>query len=244
MADLPGVLDRARAAGVATLIAVGTDAADGALVCELARAHPGVHAAVAIHPNEVAQAAPGDDQVIAELARLPGVVAIGETGLDRYWDRTPFAAQQAAFDRHLDLAAALGLPVIIHCRDAYPDVIAQLAGRGGPIRGVLHSFTGDQADAEALLDLGLHLSFAGMITFTNRNLDPLREVARRTPADRLLVETDSPYLSPHPFRGKPNEPARTAITAATLAALRGLDESALADLTTANARALFALPPA
>ena len=150
----------------------------------------------------------------------PRVVAIGETGLDRYWDRTPFAEQQAWFDRHLALAHDHDLPIVIHCRDCQNDIIQQLQQLGRPIRGVMHSFTGSWDDAKAYLDLGLHLSFAGMITFTNKALDALRDVAARMPLDRLLVETDSPYLTPHPFRGKMNEPARVAVTAAKLAEVR------------------------
>ena len=152
----------------------------------------------------------------------PGVVAIGETGLDRYWHRTPFADQQEWFDRHLTLAHDHDLPIVIHCRDCQNDIIQQLQQLGRPVRGVMHSFTGSWDDAEAYLALGLHLSFAGMITFTNKTLDALRDVAARMPLDRLLVETDSPYLTPHPFRGKLNEPARVALTAAKLAEIRGL----------------------
>ena len=242
--DLPGVLDRAAAAGVGAILAIGTTAQDSvAVVRDIARRH-GLFAAVGIHPNEAAGAAPGDWDVIEALAREPEVVALGETGLDRYRDRTPFPVQLAAFDRHLDLAEVLGRPVVIHCRQSEADIAAQLARRGRPVQGVLHSFTGTWDQARAFLELGLHLSFAGQITFTNKALDPLRDVAARVPADRLLVETDSPYLSPHPHRGRTNEPARVALTAAYLSRLRGLDPADLARLTTANARRLFALPAA
>src|SRR5262249_31718103 len=155
---------------------------------------------------------PDDWPRIVELASGPGVVAIGETGLDRHWDRTPFALQQEWFDRHLDLAYRLDLPVVIHCRDCQGELIEQLRGLGRPVRGVQHSCTGNWDQAEAFLDLGLHLSFAGMLTYTNKALAPLREIAGRVPLDRILVETDSPYLSPHPFRGQANEPARIALT--------------------------------
>ena len=169
------------------------------------------------------------------------MVALGETGLDRHWDRTPFPIQQDYFARHLDLAGSLDLAVVIHARDSLPDVIDQLGRLARPVRGVLHSFVGGWAEAEALLSLGLHVSFAGMITFANKTLDPLREVAARVPLGRLLVETDSPYLSPHPFRGKPNEPARVAVTAARVAEVRGIPLEDLAGATTANARRLFKL---
>jgi TatD DNase family protein len=172
----------------------------------------------------------------------PGAVAIGETGLDRYWHRTPFPEQQEWFARHLELALENDLPIVIHCRDCQHDIIQQLKRLGRFIRGVMHSFTGSWDDAEAYLELGLHLSFAGMITFGNKNLDPLREVVRLMPAERLLVETDSPYLTPHPFRGKTNEPARVALTAAKVAEIRDLSLAEVAEISTRNARALFRLP--
>jgi TatD DNase family protein len=243
-ADLDEILSRARAAGVRQVVAVATCASDSRTTCDLARSHSGVFASVGIHPNDAADAGPDDwDQIVA-MAEAGGAVALGETGLDRCWDRTPFAVQQDYFDRHLDLGRERGLPVIIHCRDCPGDVIAQVARQGHPVRGVLHSFTSSWDDAQALLELGLYLSFAGMITFANRALDPLRDVAARVPIDRLLVETDSPYLSPHPYRGKTNEPARVAVTAACLANLRGISLSQLAAATTANAQRLFGLPAA
>lgn len=240
--DLAGVLARARDAGVSRVIAVGMTAADSAEVIQIVRDHPGVFATVGVHPNYAAEAAPGDWDRVAKLAGSAGVVALGETGLDRYWDRTPFDVQQDWFGRHLDLASQLGLPVVIHCREAEADILAQLRALARPVRGVLHSFTGDRADAEAFLELGLHLSFAGMVTFKNKKLDALREAATLVPADRLLVETDSPYLSPHPHRGRPNEPARVALTAAVIAEVRGMSLPDLAALTTENARRLFGLP--
>jgi TatD DNase family protein len=241
-ADIGGVVARARGAGVVGIVAPSTTAEDAPAVVGLAQAYTGViFGAVAIHPNDAAEARPGDWEAIVELSDQPGVVAIGETGLDRYWKRTPFEQQQEMFDRHLELARHRNLPVIIHCRDCYADVIEQLSRQPRPVSGVLHSFTGTVQDAEALLALGLHISFAGMITFANKALDPLREAAASIPDDRLLVETDSPYLSPHPFRGKPNEPARVAITAAYLAELRGVTPDHLARLTTENARRLFCL---
>ena len=170
------------------------------------------------------------------------VVAIGETGLDRHWDRTPFDVQQDYFSRHLDLAHRLDLPIVIHCRECHRDIVEQLTALNRPIKGILHSFTGNWAEAEELLALGLHISFAGMVTFANKALDPLRDAAARMPIERILVETDSPYLSPHPHRGKDNEPARVAFTAAKVAELRGISLERLAELTTANARRLFQIP--
>ncbi|MDR3639478.1 MAG: TatD family hydrolase [Isosphaeraceae bacterium] len=240
--DLAGVLDRARAAGVVQVVAVGTTADDSEAMARLAGDRAGIFAAVGIHPNHAAEARPGDWERIVSLVGSKKVVALGETGLDRYRQNTPFDVQQESFARHLALAEERGLPVVIHCRQSERDLIAQMTRLARPVRGVLHSFTGTQDDAEAFLDLGLHLSFAGMITFTNKTLDALRTVAARVPLNRLLVETDSPYLSPHPHRGRPNEPARVALTAARLAEIRGMSAPELARATTANARGLFGLP--
>jgi TatD DNase family protein len=240
--QLGAVLNRARQAGVGQIIAIGTTAEDSARTLQIANENPGIFVAVGIHPNDAAEAAPDAWDSVVALVGQPKVVAIGETGLDRYWKRTPFPLQQEWFDRHLTLASERGLPIVIHCRDAQRDIIDQLRRLGRPIRGVMHSFTGTWDDAEACLELGLHVSFAGMITFENKSLDALRDVASRVPVDRLLVETDSPYLSPHPERGKTNEPGRVARTAARLAEIRGIAPGELANLTTVNARRLFAVP--
>ena len=240
--DLEGVLDRARAAGLVQMVAVGTTAADSARVIEIAVGHPGVFAAVGVQPNHVAEAQEQDWSRIVELATHGRVAAIGETGLDRYWDHTPFAQQQEWFDRHLRLTRELDLPVVIHCRDCEADLIEQLKRWQKPVRGVLHSFTGTLDHAEQFLDLGLYISFAGMVTFSNKSLDPLRAVARRVPVDRLLIETDSPYLSPQPVRGRPNQPSHLAWTAQFLAGVVGLSPAEFCSQTTANARRLFGLP--
>jgi len=240
-ADLPAILDRAAALGVGQIIAIGTTAASSSGALELATAYPGVFATVGIHPNDAAEIGQDDWPSILAMITRPRVVAVGETGLDRYWKDTPFALQQEWFDRHLALALEHDLPIVIHCRDCQSDMRQQLTQLGRPIRGVMHSFTGSWDDAEAYLALGLHLSFAGMITFANKALDPLREAAARTPLEKILVETDSPYLTPAPFRGKMNEPSRVALTAAKLAEIRGVSAAALAETTTRNARTLFRL---
>ncbi|WP_406700232.1 TatD family hydrolase [Singulisphaera sp. Ch08] len=240
--DLPAVLERARNAGVCQIVAIGTTANDSESVAAIAREHEGVFAAVGIHPNDAFEATPEDWQRVLALLESPNVVALGETGLDRHWDRTPFAQQQEWFDRHLKLGLESGLPLVIHCRESQQDLIAQLNRFKAPVNGVLHSFTGSWEDAQAFLDLGLHISFAGMVTFTNRTLDSLREVAARVPLDRLLVETDSPYLTPHPHRGSTNEPARVTFTAERLAQVHGLSLLELAQITTFNARRLFKFP--
>ena len=240
--ELPGVLQRAAEAGIAQVIAIGVNAEESAEVLKIADAYPGVFAAVGFQPNYLLELKDGDWEWIRELAGAEKTVAIGETGLDRYWKTVPFDLQKHWFDQHLDLARERELPVVIHCRDCEGDIIEQLARRGGPVRGVLHSFTGGWDDAQAFIDLGLLISFAGMVTFKNKKLDPLREVAARLPLDRLLVETDSPYLSPEPFRGKRNEPGRVVHTAEVVAEARGISLAEIAKATADNARRLFLLP--
>src|SRR5947209_8196138 len=221
--DLPDVLARAAAAGLTRVVCIGTTAADSAAGVRLAERHPLLRAAVGLQPNDLIDAGPGDWDAVVRLAGRPAVVALGETGLDRHWDRTPFAVQEDYFARHLDLGRRTGLPVVIHCREAEADVVRMLRAdfdRHGPVRGVLHSFTGDWPAAEACLAMGLYVSFAGMVTF--KNAEDLRAVAAKVPADRLLVETDSPYLAPVPLRGQRNEPAYVAHTTACLAGVRGV----------------------
>lgn len=239
---LGDVLDRARLAGVAQIIAIGTTADDSARVVALAGGRSGIFAAVGVHPNHASAAGPDDWAAISRLAAGPGVVAIGETGLDRHWPDTPFPEQQEWLDRHLDLAESLDLPIVVHCRDATQDCIEYFGRLKRPIRGVMHAFSGTWNDAQAFLEMGFFLSFAGMITFANKTLDPLREAAAKVPLDRLLLETDSPYLTPHPFRGKINEPARVATTALRLAEIRAIPLDQLAANCTNNARELFRLP--
>jgi TatD DNase family protein len=197
---------------------------------------------VGIQPNHVAEAGPADWDEVVRLAEAPGVVGIGETGLDRYWDYTPFPQQEDYFARHLELARRHGKAVVIHCREAEADVVRMLRvdyDMRGPVRGVMHSFTGDQATAEACLAMGLFISFAGMVTY--KNAQNLRDVAKTIPLDRLLIETDSPYLAPVPVRGKRNEPAHVVHTAACLATVKGVEQAAVAEATTWNARSLFGL---
>ena len=224
------------------VITIGTTADSSQRAVELADKYGHVYAAVGIQPNYAAEAKPDDWDRIVELSQSPKVVAIGETGLDRYWDYTPFDRQQDYFDRHLQLARERNLPFIVHCRDAEDDTVAQLrnAAAAGSLRGVMHSFCGTSATAESCLDLGLYLSFAGMLTF-KRNTE-LRETASRVPLDRVLIETDAPYLAPEPFRGKRNEPAHVLHTLHKLAELHGLTVEQMAAQTTTNAQRLFRLP--
>lgn len=238
--DLADVVARASAAGLERVVTIGTDAATSSRNVELCGQFPLMRAAVGIQPNHVAEAQRGDWDVIRELVQLPAVVAVGETGLDRYWDRAPFPLQEDYFARHLALSRDTHKPIVIHCREAEADVVRMLRAEFdacGPVAGVMHSFTGDAATARACLQMGLHISFAGMVTY--KNAENLRQVAATIPLDRLLVETDSPYLAPMPVRGKRNEPAYVVHTADCLAKVLGVTPAAIDEYTTRNARTLF-----
>lgn len=241
--DLPAVLARAAAAGIECVLCLGIDRESSIQSVHIANEYPLVVAAVGIQPNSAAEARPGDWDEIVRLAETePRVVAIGETGLDRYWDRTPFDMQEDYFARHMELARRLNKPFAIHCRDAEADTMRMLRAEfdaRGPIRAVMHSFSGDRATAQACLDMGLYISFCGMLTY--KTAQDLRDVAKHIPLDRLLVETDCPYLAPVPHRGKRNEPAFVAHTAQCLAEAQGIGLEALGEAVTRNAKNLLAL---
>jgi TatD DNase family protein len=240
--DLPTVLERA-AGVVERVVCLGIDRESSIESVAIANRFPLVVAAVGIQPNSVAEAKPGDwDEVVRLAEREARVVAIGETGLDRYWDRAPFPLQEEYFARHIELARRLGKPFAIHCREAEADVVRMLRAvfeKHGPVRAVMHSFSGDLATAKACVEMGLLISFAGMLTYPNAQA--LRDVARELPLEKLVVETDCPYLAPQPVRGKRNEPAFVAHTAAVLAEVKGVPLAEVGAHTTRNARALFGL---
>ncbi len=240
-ADRDEVVARAKTAGVIGIVAIGTTAANSATAIELANRYAEVYASVGIHPTNAATALSGDWDRVVELAQQDRVVALGETGLDRHWDDTPFELQRDYFDRHLRLMQKTACPVVIHMRDCLADMVEMLreAQRRGPIYGVMHSYTGDAAAAAECCEMGLYISFAGMVTY--KKSQDLREVTAIVPADRILVETDSPYLAPEPLRGKRNEPANVVHTARVVAEARGLAFDEFAALSTANARRLFGL---
>jgi TatD DNase family protein len=239
--DLDEALARAESAGVSRVFTIGITLETSRSAVALAEKYPRVSAVVGIQPNYAAEAGPTDLADIETLLTHPKVVGIGETGLDRYWDFAPLDVQAEFFRAHLRLAFQYQLPFIIHCRDAEDDVLSVLNEFHGqkPFRGVMHSFCGSPASAESFLDMGLHLSFSGMLTY--RKNEELRAIAKATPLDRLLVETDAPYLVPTPHRGKVkrNEPAFVAHTAQTLAELHGLSLEDMARQTTQNVRNLF-----
>jgi TatD DNase family protein len=238
--DLEAVLDRARAAGVAALVCVGYDLPTSRAAVALAQAHDAVWATVGIHPNAAAQAAPGDFPELAELARWPRVVGIGETGLDYYRDFSPPACQRAALDWHLDLANRLGLPVVVHNRQAEVDLAPALEAAAGdrPVPGVLHCFAStDQQYLGRMLAAGYTVSFAGPLTY-KANAE-LRALAATVPLGRVVVETDCPYLAPQGHRGRRNEPAHVRETAECLAAVHGLGLEQLAPALWQATGALF-----
>lgn len=243
--DREAVLARAAAAGVKRLVNPGADMDGSRRAVAMAHTHPNVYAGVGLDHGNAPQVNESTLAQLAEMAARPKVVAIGEIGLDYHWDFSPRPEQRRALEAQLALATILHLPVIIHQREAAADTMAVLRSwaAGGEHPGlVLHAFSGDAAMVEEAVELGFYLSIAGPITFTNAKNYP--DVVKRIPLDHLLVETDAPFLSPHPHRGTRNEPARVALVAQKLAVIFGLETSALALQTTANAEALFKLPPA
>jgi TatD DNase family protein len=231
------LIERARAAGVDRIVAVGSGIESSRAALEIAERHDGVFAAVGVHPHQAGNSETGRLDELRDLIAREGVVAVGETGLDYYRDYAPRERQRALFDAELELAAELGKPVVVHSRAADEDTAEALAGFGGTV--VLHCFS-----APGLLDValerGYYISFAGNVTYPKAY--DLRACARGAPADRILAETDTPYLAPQPRRGKPNEPANVVHTLAALAEVRGEDVRELEAQIDANAAAAFSLP--
>lgn len=244
-ADRDDVIARARAAGVHELICVGAagDLATAERTVALAERVPGMWATVGVHPHEAARMQPDWWPALARLAERERVVGIGETGLDYYYDSSPREQQRACFEQFLELGRSLGLPVVCHVRDAHDDARAILrAHDAGAIGAVIHCFTGTPEDAAAYVEMGCHVSFSGVVTFPGKRSDPVRAAVRAVPHDRLLIETDCPYLAPAPLRGKRNEPAYMVHTAEIVAREAGLPVGALAERTVANTRRFFRLP--
>lgn len=235
--DEAGILDRARARGVRGFLNISTRQREWPDVVAAAERHPDVWAAIGVHPHEADQHPDLGAAALVEAAGHPRVVAIGECGLDYYYDKSDRRAQQERFRAHLQAAQEAGLPVVVHTRDAEEDTIAILK-EAPEVIGVLHCFTGSRRLAEQGLELGYYVSLSGIVTF--RNARDLQDTAKVVPDDKLLVETDSPFLAPVPHRGKPCEPAYVADTAAFVANLRGVDPELLAKQTTANFFRLFA----
>jgi TatD DNase family protein len=238
--DRTAVLARAAAAGVGEMVTIGTRLVDSQVQIGIAEAHPNVWATVGVHPHNAGEHPVPQPEAIAALTAHPKVIGIGESGLDYFYDKAPREAQRASFRAHIRAARLAGVPLAIHARDADDDIAAILRDErdsGGAFDFLLHCFSSGRGLAEAAVAMGGHVSFSGILTFPKSQ--ELRDIARDLPAERLLVETDAPYLAPVPHRGKRNEPAWVARTAEVLAGARGLSPEALAALTTRNFRALF-----
>jgi TatD DNase family protein len=243
--DVEAVIARASAAGVAQMISVGAIGAieNDRLTVEIAERHQNIFAVVGVHPHDAKDCTSERVAQLRELAASKKVVAIGESGLDFHYMHSPIEAQESSLRAHLALAAELDLPIVIHCRDAERRLVEIVRETGVPQRGgVIHCFTGDANAAREFLALGFCISFSGIITF--KNAASIREAAAIVPGDRVMVETDSPYLAPEPYRGKRNEPAYVTRTLEVLANLRRIDATALGAQVIANAARLFQLPPA
>jgi TatD DNase family protein len=234
--DAAEALERASDAGVTAVVCVGTDASSSADAVALAGAHKEVRATVGLHPHDAARL---DDEwaALVALAEEDRVVAIGETGLDFHYRHSPEEDQERAFRRQIGLAKARGVALVVHSRAAWDDTFRILEDEGLPERTVLHCFTGGPGEARRAIDLGAWLSFSGIVSF--RNADDVRAAAAMTPPERLLVETDAPFLAPVPHRGEENEPALVPVVGAAVAAARGVEPEAVADATSAAAATVF-----
>ena len=238
--EVEAVIDRARAAGVETIIAVGGagDMSSNAEAVKLADTFPNVYATVGMHPHDAKDVGADELQTLRELAAHSKVIAVGETGLDFYYSHSPHDTQRRVFAQFIHMARETELPIVVHERDAAPQATELLRSEGGgKLRGVIHCFTGNYEAACAYLDLGFYLSFTGIITF--KNAEPLRDVVRRVPLERMLVETDSPYLTPAPHRGKRNEPAFVRLVAETIGKVKEVAVEDVARVTTENVKHLF-----
>jgi TatD DNase family protein len=232
--DFDAVLDRAAAAGVTRMLSIGTGDGPPELdrAVRLAELYPQIYATVGVHPHDAAKATPETIPQLEALARNPRVVAIGEIGLDYHYDLSPRDVQRRLFIDQLNLAKALALPIVIHTREAWADTLAILKDHYKEEGGIMHCFTGDAVRAREALDLNLHLAFGGVTTF--KTAAAIREAAALVPDDRLLIETDAPYLAPIPWRGKRNEPSFITQTVRTLAEVRSTTPEHIAAITTAN----------
>jgi len=239
-AGLDGILADARARGITQFLSVAVDLATSASLVELTERYDHVYSSVGVHPlQKIDQPVPEVEQLVA-LARAPKVVAIGETGLDNFYSAESHQWQRDSFVRHLQASQQTGLPIIIHTRDAREETLELLRQYPLQAAGVMHCFTETWEMAEAAIELGFYISFSGIVTF--KSADELREVVRRVPLDRILVETDSPWLAPVPHRGKQNEPQYVREVAETVADLKGVSLEQLAEITTQNFHRLFRIP--
>lgn len=236
--DLDGVFQRCRESGVGVVVTIGIDEKTSRKAVELSRLYPQVYATVGLHPHGARRLSDRDVDTFARLASDPKVVAFGEMGLDYFRDRQPRPVQRACLEQQLELAVRCGKPAVFHIRDAHEDFLSLVAPYVGRLRpSVLHCFSGDWNIALRCLDMGFYLSIPGTVTY--KNAQEQQRVVRMAPLDRLLVETDAPYLTPVPFRGKPNEPSYVRYTAEKIAELRGCSFEEVAQATTRNAERVF-----
>jgi TatD DNase family protein len=238
--EVEAVIARAREAGVGKIIAVGGagDMSSNTEAVALAKTFPDIYATVGMHPHDAKDVGSDELKKLKDLAAAPKVIAVGETGLDYYYDHSPREVQRRVFGQFIHLARETGLPIVVHERDAAQHVADLLQTEGaGKLRGVIHCFTGNYEAARAYLDLGFYISFTGIITF--KNADALRDVVRKVPLDRMFIETDSPYLTPVPHRGKRNEPAYVRYVGETIASVKGLSLEEVARVTTESVKTLF-----
>ena len=241
-ADRAAVVERARAVGVERFLVIGFAPERWTSALALADANSDIFVAVGLHPTEADEDSPTLRAALGEVARQAKVRAIGETGLDYHWEGATPARQRDSFEAQISLAKSLGLPFVVHQRDAEADALAVLRASGPPHVGVMHCFTGDAAFAELCLDLGLHLGLGGAVTF--RKARALHEAVRSVPLERIVLETDAPFMTPSPHRGERNEPAYVELVARRVAELRGVDVEEVAAATTRNAQQLFRLDEA
>lgn len=238
--EVEAVITRAREAGIDKIIAVGGagDLSSNHDAIALADSYDNVYATVGMHPHDAKDVGPEELRSVQDLTVHPKVIAVGETGLDYYYSHSPHDVQRRVFADFIQLARETGLPLVVHERDAAQDAVQLLRSEGnGDLGGVLHCFTGNYEAARAYLDLGFYLSFTGIITF--KNAEPLRDVVRRVPLEKMLIETDSPYLTPVPHRGKRNEPAYVRLVAEAMAKIKAVSLEEIAQITSGNVRDLF-----
>lgn len=238
--DVAAAMDRAAAVGVAGVVTVGGDAASNRWVAEAVTWHPDLYGAIAVHPTEVVGFDDAQRAELEHLARGERIVAVGETGLDYYWDSAPHAAQAEAFAWHIDLAKRIGKPLMIHDRQAHEDIFRILDAQGPPETVIFHCFSGDAAMARRCADAGYLMSFAGPVSFTNAR--ELAEAAAVAPLELILLETDAPFLAPHPHRGRRNEPYALPYTARALAHIRQMDVAELTNAVTINTQRAYGIP--
>lgn len=240
--DRDNVLQRAQTAGIEAIVTIGCDLATSQAAVALAHAHPNIFATIGVHPHEAKEIGEGWYESFRSLAQHPKVVAYGEIGLDYHYDHSPREIQRQRFREQIHLARELALPLVIHTREAQEDTVMILREEGAvDVGGVFHCFSGDMWLAKDALDLGFYLSFSGVLTFKNATM--LRDIAKTVPLDRLMVETDCPYLAPVPYRGKRNEPAYVQYVAETLAEIRGNGSvESVARATVENTKRVFRIP--